>query len=57
MIALFAAVQVVFAATGLSGTGAPAYLDYVGGLAFGVAAIRPLATRRKPTPPTAAAYR
>jgi len=31
MIALFAAVQVVFAATGLSGTGAPAYLDYVGG--------------------------
>jgi hypothetical protein len=29
----------------------------VGGFAFGLLAIRALATRRKPMPPTAAAYR
>jgi membrane associated rhomboid family serine protease len=49
--------QAAFAAAGLIGDGAVAYASYLGGLAFGLAAIRLLATRRKPTPPTAAAYR
>jgi membrane associated rhomboid family serine protease len=51
MAALWLALQVVFAAVGWSD-----YLGVVGGLVIGALAIRPLATRRKPTPPTAAAF-
>jgi len=51
----------VLAATGLTDPagrgGVAVYLAYAGGFAFGLASVRPLATRRKPTPPTAAAYR
>ncbi len=48
---LWLAMQAVFAAVGWSD-----YLGVVAGLVLGAGAIRPLATRRKPTPPTAAAY-
>ncbi|MGO9959966.1 MAG: rhomboid family intramembrane serine protease [Solirubrobacteraceae bacterium] len=58
MLAVWIALQAAFAAAGLIAAGAPvAYLNYIGGLAFGALAVRRLATRRKPTPPTAAAYR
>jgi membrane associated rhomboid family serine protease len=60
MLGLWFAEQAVFAATGLtdpSATGGVAYFAHVGGFAFGLAAIRALAIRHKPTPPTAAAYR
>ncbi len=61
MLALWVAVQAVLAAAGLTdpggGGGAAVYLVYAGGFAFGLASVRPLATRRKSTPPTAAAYR
>jgi membrane associated rhomboid family serine protease len=61
MLGAWVVVQVVFAAAGLTdptgGADAAAYVGYLGGLLFGLAAISPLATRRKPTPPTAAAYR
>lgn len=61
MIVVWVAVQTVFAATGLidplGGTGATAYLSYAGGAALGAMAVVPLARRRKPAPPTAAAYR
>lgn len=55
MLAAWVAMQVAFAATGLIGGGTMAYLSWVGGLAVGVAAMRPLARRRKPVPPTRAA--
>jgi membrane associated rhomboid family serine protease len=57
MLAAWIAMQAAFAAAGLIGDGGFAYLSYVGGFVFGLAAIRLLATRRKPAPPTAAAYR
>jgi membrane associated rhomboid family serine protease len=58
MLAVWIAVQAAFAAAGLIAPGtSAAYLNYLGGLAFGALAVRLLATRRKPTPPTAAAYR
>lgn len=57
MLAVWVAMQVAFAAAGWIGSGGVAYVSYVGGFAFGLAAIRLLATRRKPMPPTAAAYR
>jgi membrane associated rhomboid family serine protease len=57
MVVLWVAMQSAFAAAGFIGGGTVAYLSWVGGFAFGLAAARPLATRRKPTPPTAAAYR
>jgi membrane associated rhomboid family serine protease len=61
MLALWFVVQVVFTAAGLTdpigGGGATAYFAHVGGFLFGLAAIRPLATRRKPTPPTIPAFR
>ena len=60
MLGLWFAVQAAFAATGLTSlgnTGAVAYVAHVGGLAFGLVTIRLLATHRKATPPTAAAYR
>jgi membrane associated rhomboid family serine protease len=61
MLGLWFAMQAVFAAVGLTdpagGGGGVAYFAHVGGFAFGLLAIRALATRRKPTPPTAAAYR
>jgi membrane associated rhomboid family serine protease len=61
MLGLWFAMQAVFGAVGLTdpagGGGVVAWFAHVGGFAFGVLAIRALATRRKPTPPTAAAYR
>jgi membrane associated rhomboid family serine protease len=61
MLGLWFAEQAVFGAVGLTdptgGGGGVAYFAHVGGFAFGLAAIKPFATRRKPTPPTAAAYR
>lgn len=57
MLAAWVAMQAVFAATGLIGGGTAAYLCYLGGFAFGLVSIRGLVTRRKPVPPTAAAYR
>jgi membrane associated rhomboid family serine protease len=56
MLAVWVAMQAAFAAAGLIGDGGFAYVSYLGGFVFGLAAIRLLATRRKPTPPTAAAY-
>ncbi len=57
MFGAWVVMQAAFAAAGLIGDGGFAYVSYVGGFLFGLAAIRLLATRRKPTPPTAAAYR
>lgn len=57
MLAAWVAMQVAFAAAGWIGSGGVAYISYVGGFGFGLAAVRLLATRRKPMPPTAAAYR
>jgi membrane associated rhomboid family serine protease len=58
MLALWVAAQAVLTATGLTDPGGAAgYLAYAGGLLFGVAAIRATARRRRPTPPTAAAWR
>ena len=54
---LWVAMQCAFAAAGFIGGGGVAYVSWIGGLAFGAAVARPLATRRKPTPPTAAAFR
>jgi membrane associated rhomboid family serine protease len=42
---------------GVFGNGAAAYFGQLGGIIFGVVAIRLLVARRKATPPTAAAYR
>ena len=53
-------VQAVFGAAGLTdptSVGGVAYFAHIGGFIFGVLAIRLVATRRKRTPPTAAAYR
>jgi membrane associated rhomboid family serine protease len=52
--------QAVFGAAGLNdptGGGGVAYFAHIGGFIFGLVAIRLVATRRKRTPPTAAAYR
>jgi membrane associated rhomboid family serine protease len=52
--------QAVFGAAGLTDPtsgGGVAYFAHVGGFIFGVLTIRLVATRRKRTPPTAAAYR
>lgn len=59
MLVVWAGIQAAFAAAGWvdPGSTAAAYLNYVGGLAFGVLAIRLLATRRKATPPTAPVFR
>jgi rhomboid family protein len=61
MLGLWFAEQAVFGAVGLTdpigGGGGVAYFAHVGGFVFGLLAIRALATRRKPVPPTAAAYR
>jgi membrane associated rhomboid family serine protease len=57
IVVLWVAMQSAFAAAGFIGGGGVAYVSWIGGFAFGLAAVRPLATRRKPTPPTAAAYR
>jgi membrane associated rhomboid family serine protease len=61
MVGLWFVMQAVFAAVGLTtptgGATAQAYFAQVGGFLFGLLAIRAVATRRKPTPPTAAAYR
>lgn len=57
MLGAWVAMQAAFAAAGWIGHGAAAYLSYLGGFAFGLAGIRLLAKRRKPMPPTAAAYR
>jgi membrane associated rhomboid family serine protease len=61
MLAIWFAEQAAFGAVGLtnptSAGGGVAYLAHVGGFAFGLLTIRLVATRRKPTPPTAAAYR
>lgn len=55
MAAVFIAVQCAFAAAGWidPAGGAPAYLSWLGGAAFGALAVRLVATRRKATPPTA----
>jgi membrane associated rhomboid family serine protease len=57
MLGAWIVMQAAFAAAGLIGDGGFAYVSYIGGFVFGLAAIRLLATRRKPMPPTAAAYR
>jgi membrane associated rhomboid family serine protease len=61
MLGIWFAEQAAFGAAGLTnpagGGGGVAYFAHVGGFAFGLLTIRLLATRRKPTPPTAAAYR
>ena len=57
MVGAWVVMQAAFAAAGLIGDGGFAYVSYIGGFLFGLAAIRLLATRRKPMPPTAAAYR
>ena len=61
MLGVWFAEQAVFGATGLTSPanagGGVAYFAHVGGFVFGLLAIRLVATRRKPTPPTAAAYR
>jgi membrane associated rhomboid family serine protease len=57
MLGLWIAMQIGFAAAGWIGPGAVAYMAWIGGFAFGLLAIRLVATRQKPTPPTAAAYR
>ncbi len=58
MLGVWFVEQAVFGAVGLTdptgGGGGVAYFAHVGGFLFGLAAIRPLATRRKPTPPAAA---
>ncbi len=51
MVGLWLAMQAAF------GNGLAPYLAHVGTLLLGALAIRLVATRRKPTPPTAAAYR
>jgi membrane associated rhomboid family serine protease len=61
MLGIWFAQQAVFGAVGLTSPGhaggGVAYFAHVGGFAFGLLTIRLVATRRKPTPPTAAAYR
>jgi membrane associated rhomboid family serine protease len=60
MLGVWFAEQAVFGAAGLTNptnAGGVAYFAHVGGFAFGLLTIRLLATRRKPTPPTVAAYR
>jgi rhomboid family protein len=60
MVGLWFVLQAAFGAAGLTdptGGGVFAYFAHVGGFVFGLLAIRALATRRKPVPPTAAAYR
>jgi membrane associated rhomboid family serine protease len=60
MLGIWFAEQAAFGAAGLTSlgnSGGVAYFAHVGGFAFGLLTIRLLATRRKGTPPTAAAYR
>jgi membrane associated rhomboid family serine protease len=61
MLGVWFAEQTVFGAAGLTDPTTPgaavAYFAHVGGFAFGLLTIRLVATRRKPTPPTTAAYR
>jgi membrane associated rhomboid family serine protease len=61
MLGLWFAEQAAFGAAGLTSLGnaggGVAYFAHVGGFVFGLLTIRLVATRRKPTPPTAAAYR
>jgi membrane associated rhomboid family serine protease len=60
MLGIWFAEQALFALVGLTnpigGGGGVAYFAHIGGFAFGLLCIRPLATRRKRIPPTAAAY-
>ena len=60
MLGVWFAEQAVFGAVGLTSPGnaggGVAYFAHVGGFVFGLVSIRLLATRRTPTPPTAAAY-
>ena len=51
MLVVWLVLQALFA------NGLAAYLGHLGAIVFGVAAVRLLVTRRKATPPTAAAYR
>jgi membrane associated rhomboid family serine protease len=60
MLGVWFAEQAAFGAAGLtapSSGGGVAYFAHVGGFVFGLLTIRLVATRRKATPPTAAAYR
>jgi membrane associated rhomboid family serine protease len=60
MLGIWFAEQAAFGAAGLTSlgnAGGVAYFAHVGGFAFGLLTIRLVATRRKATPPTAAAYR
>ena len=61
MLGLWFVQQAVFAAAGLTSPGnagdGVAYFAQSAAWSFGLLAIRLVATRRKPTPPTAAAYR
>jgi membrane associated rhomboid family serine protease len=60
MLGLWFAQQAVFGAAGLTNPanagGGVAYFAHVGGFVFGLLTIRLVATRRKPTSPTRAAY-
>src|ERR1700761_3624960 len=49
MVGAWVAMQAAFAAAGLIGDGGFAYLSYIGGFLFGLAVIRLLVTRPKPT--------
>ena len=61
MLGVWFAEQAAFGAAGLTAPanagGGVAYFAHVGGFVFGLLIIRLVAKRRKPTPPTAAAYR
>ena len=60
MLGIWFVEQAVFGAVGLTnptgGGGGVAYFAHIGGFAFGAAAIRLLATKRKEVPPTAVVY-
>jgi membrane associated rhomboid family serine protease len=60
MLGIWFAEQAVFGAANLTnptgGGGGVAYFAHVGGFVFGLAAIRLLATKRKPTPPRFPVY-
>ncbi|HZE04177.1 MAG TPA: rhomboid family intramembrane serine protease [Solirubrobacteraceae bacterium] len=57
LVAAWVAMQSAFAAAGFIAPGGVAYVSWLGGFAFGLVAVRPLTTHRKPIPPTAALSR
>ena len=57
LVAAWIAMQSAFAAAGFIAPGGAAYVSWVGGFAFGLVAVHPLARHRKSIPPTAAVCR